>query len=630
MLDDIFFIVESTAILALAIYEAADNVDYNKAQCKNLGRTCSMIHERLASLPKEYQVVDTFKAGIEAIHEALEEAKLLILGYQDKHISFKLLSNAADAQQFLDINERLSRGITHLGLSLDIQSILNQDRIIAAQAADRQYFIENKAQLQKIAQQQLQTHDQLLAVVSTAERNRQADQHLASSIQAEQAEAFTRQFDRRFDEMSAQLANIMHQGSPQKTSSQFEALDPLPLATSYRCIDFCDVLFKNLIAKGDHAQVFQAIWQGQIVAVRRMNHAEVSQYQMQLHNEMQTLHDITHPNIVHFYGGMISRNSACMVMEYMNGGNLRNYIDQKDKSDFTLYHQLKIAYDIVLGLQCLHTKNKTHNALTSHHVMLKSTDGKLHAKLIDFEKSTTQSKTLATVSTQNIDALRWCAPERVMGKKADKKQDIYSFGLIVWELVTGLLPFAHCKTEIELLRTIGRGELPEMPADLPVNIRLFIELCCASKPENRPDWPKIQAWLEKNMNPEFLYQEGSGFEKRQEYIKARMYYEASDAAGYAKAPAQLALMAIQGHGNFLPNAKIAFQFFKKGHERHHLRSTLNLAECLAKGMGEVEQDIPKAVELYQQLINARDLDPRMKEEAINRLDNITTRLQFQP
>lgn len=614
MLEDIFFLVRNTAGIALVVQRATDNVKYNKEQCKALARTCGMIHERLTALKKEEQVVETFQSGIEEIYETLIEAKEQIEEYEDKNVILKLLKNNADLKKFTSINQRLEHGISHLGLALDVQSIINQDRILAAQAEDRKYLIENRSQLEEVAKQQLQNQEEILSVLTKVESERKENLNLAQAIQSEQMNALSIQFSQRMMQLENMILSI-----PGTPSSPVGTSLLLP---NFEQIDFCELLFEDLIAKGQHSQVLKGVWQGRSVAIKRMNHFQMSLYRREIQNEMQNLSQIEHPNIVKFYGGIIRDNSACVVMEYMNLGNLHEFSQKEDKSSFTLFHQAKIALDISEGLEYLHAKGKVHNALRPHHVLLDVGESGLVAKLVDFEKSTTHSKTLSTVARQNADAIRWSAPERIKREKANEKQDIYSFGLILWWLLTGSTPFEQYKNEVDLANAIMKGGPLDCSEVVSVQLKSLIGQCCHSIANSRPSWSAIQTSLRDFISPENLYDLGSKARKAHSFNAARRYYEAADAAGHAKAPTELGLMVLNKEGGFLPSASTAFQFFRAGSNRGHSRATLNLAKGREKGLGDVSQDKAEAEKFYAQLISLPSVDPRMKKEAQSALDRI--------
>ncbi|RIB11934.1 kinase-like domain-containing protein, partial [Gigaspora rosea] len=158
--------------------------------------------------------------------------------------------------------------------------------------------------------------------------------------------------------------------------------------------------------------------------------------------ELKLLHTVNHPNVVKFYG--ISRElqtkNFMLVLQFADGDNLRDFLKLKSNKDNNYYRiswaeLIKIARGITLGLKYLHENNIIHRDLHSKNILLDN--GKV--LIADFGISKRLDDTAATSSVKGIDAYidpRCFNPE----VKRDKEFDIYSLGVLLWELMKGIPP----------------------------------------------------------------------------------------------------------------------------------------------------------------------------------------------
>ncbi|MCI33783.1 serine/threonine-protein kinase HT1-like, partial [Trifolium medium] len=132
----------------------------------------------------------------------------------------------------------------------------------------------------------------------------------------------------------------------------------------------------------------------------------------------------------------------CIITEYMAGGSLRKYLQQQGPHSVPLKLVLELALDIARGMQYLHSQGILHRDLKSENLLL---DEEMCVKVADFGISCLESQ--AGSAKGFTGTYRWMAPEMIREKRHTKKVDVYSFAIVLWELITGLTPFDNMTPE---------------------------------------------------------------------------------------------------------------------------------------------------------------------------------------
>lgn len=126
----------------------------------------------------------------------------------------------------------------------------------------------------------------------------------------------------------------------------------------------------------------------------------------------------------------------CIITEYYPGGSLRKYLHQQGPNSLPLDLVLKLSLDIAHGMQYLHAQGILHRDLKSENLLL---DEDMCVKVADFGISCLETQCGSAKGFTGT--YRWMAPEMIKEKHHTKKVDVYSFGIVMWELLTALIPF---------------------------------------------------------------------------------------------------------------------------------------------------------------------------------------------
>ena len=176
-------------------------------------------------------------------------------------------------------------------------------------------------------------------------------------------------------------------------------------------------------------------------------------------------------------------------MEFMSHGDLRDLIKQQKNLDIET--TLRLGGQVAIAMRFLHGLRPAilHLDLKSLNVLLTKSKGRLVGKISDFGQSHVLSVSESVYAS--FVNCTWVAPEVLATNFATKKSDVYSYGLVLWEMVSGKLPFEECKLMTDLEAKVLDGERPSIPPNTPLLFSKLIEECWGGVPQDRPSFSKI-------------------------------------------------------------------------------------------------------------------------------------------
>ena len=185
-------------------------------------------------------------------------------------------------------------------------------------------------------------------------------------------------------------------------------------------------------------------------------------------NESKAIAMLSHPNIVKVYDVSFGDMIQYIVMEYIDGITLKGYIGQQGVLDWR--EALHLTTQILKALQHAHNKGVVHRDIKPHNIMLLQ-DGTI--KVTDFGIARLTDTQTKTMTEQAIGSVHYIAPEQARGSKTDGKSDIYSVGVMLYEMLTGKLPFdADSAVSVALMQL---QSTPTMPREINPGIPLGLE-----------------------------------------------------------------------------------------------------------------------------------------------------------
>ena len=257
-------------------------------------------------------------------------------------------------------------------------------------------------------------------------------------------------------------------------------------------IKYKDLKFDKRISEGGYGIVYKGRWMSTTVAIKEIKKEIIEQDKLEeFRNECSVMEVIRHPNIVMFLGACTKPPHLCIILEYCSKGSLWSCLhDMSIKISWEF--RRKIALDIAKGVLYLHNQNPPilHRDLKSLNILL---DHACCAKLADFGWTRIKAK----VMTSKIGTYQWMAPEVIAGFKYTEKADVFSFGVILWELATRKPPYYGIDgTEVskKVIKEDMRPKINER--ECPKPFLELMQLCWDRNPENRPFFDEVIDKLE--------------------------------------------------------------------------------------------------------------------------------------
>ncbi|KAL5100629.1 hypothetical protein RYX36_004956 [Vicia faba] len=254
------------------------------------------------------------------------------------------------------------------------------------------------------------------------------------------------------------------------------------------------------LGSGTFGTVYHGKWRGSDVAIKRIKKScfsgrssEQERLTIEFWREADILSKLHHPNVVAFYGVVQDGPGGTMatVTEFMVDGSLRHVLLRKDRY-LDRRKRLIIAMDAAFGMEYLHAKNIVHFDLKCDNLLVNLKDPlRPICKVGDFGLSKIKRNTLVTGGVRGT--LPWMAPELLNGSsnKVSEKVDVFSFGIVLWEILTGEEPYANMHYGAIIGGIVNNTLRPTIPSYCDLEWRTLMEQCWAPNPAVRPSFTEI-------------------------------------------------------------------------------------------------------------------------------------------
>ncbi|XP_076637858.1 mitogen-activated protein kinase kinase kinase 7 [Colletes latitarsis] len=250
-------------------------------------------------------------------------------------------------------------------------------------------------------------------------------------------------------------------------------------------INYDEIQTEQVVGKGSFGVVWKGKWRGQYVAVKYINsEGERKAFTV----EVRQLSRVMHPNIVKLYGAC-TKNPVCLVMEYAEGGSLYNVLHCNPQPRYTAGHAMSWALQCARGVAYLHNmkpKPLIHRDLKPPNLLLVM--GGQTLKICDFGTACD----LNTYMTNNKGSAAWMAPEVFEGSRYTEKCDVFSWGVILWELLSRKKPFDEIGgSAYRIMWAVHVGQRPPLIEGCPKPIEDLMTRCWHKSPEERPSMDEV-------------------------------------------------------------------------------------------------------------------------------------------
>ncbi|KAL5151178.1 Serine/threonine-protein kinase HT1 [Glycine soja] len=292
-------------------------------------------------------------------------------------------------------------------------------------------------------------------------------------------------------------------------------------------VDMSQLFFGLKFAHGAHSRLYHGVYKEEAVAVKIImvpeddeNGALASRLEKQFIREVTLLSRLHHQNVIKFSAACRKPPVYCIITEYLAEGSLRAYLHKLEHQTVSLQKLIAFALDIARGMEYIHSQGVIHRDLKPENVLINEDN---HLKIADFGIACEEAS--CDLLADDPGTYRWMAPEMIKRKSYGKKVDVYSFGLMIWEMLTGTIPYEdmnpiqaafavvnktflndqHGRVVQTKLLTIGhsfglqldKNSRPVIPSNCPPAMRALIEQCWSLQPDKRPEFWQVVKILEQ-------------------------------------------------------------------------------------------------------------------------------------
>ncbi|CAM8882809.1 unnamed protein product [Rhodiola kirilowii] len=283
-------------------------------------------------------------------------------------------------------------------------------------------------------------------------------------------------------------------------------------------IDLLKLELRYMIARGTYGTVYRATYDSQDVAVKLLDWgdddavstAETAALRSAFRQEVAVWQKLDHPNVTRFVGasmGAVSltvpsndsssqvafpARTCFVVVEYLPGGTLKQFLIRNFRKKLPYKTVIQLALDLSRGLSYLHSKKIVHRDVKTENMLL---DSKRTLKIADFGVARVEAQNPCEM-TGETGTLGYMAPEVLQGKPYNRRCDVYSFGICLWEIYCCDMPYPNL-SEIAISSAVVQQNLrPEIPRCCPKPLANIMRKCWDANHEKRPDMDEVVRLLE--------------------------------------------------------------------------------------------------------------------------------------
>ncbi|CAM4798120.1 unnamed protein product [Rotaria magnacalcarata] len=466
------------------IHKNLPQVHANKVQCERLCQRIDQLIEPIERLEhatslivreETRPILDRLLQCVDDCNQYIEKLKTPEEWYEEVY-EYK-----RSDETFKELNKRLSQIGQDLSLGLNIQELFDRKQ----DEEDRQKDLKDlNKKLDEISQKMLEK-------------------------QCEQYKLIDKMIDRRFQSFRFYLAqNLLMQqdfNQSQELQEKYQYFLHIPYKDLY--------IEEKLVGSGGFADVYKAHWltHHDQVAVKMIRINNLSNIENDFYREISTMYRIRYENILSVFGACVEPNLYAIVVEYMPLGSLYDVLHKKrEQISLDWLDRYSIAWQMTKSINYLHNLNPMilHRDIKSMNFLLKyngPSNQKYLVKVCDFGLAEIRRETLlqsaAFPSLQLVGSFYWKAPELFTPhSRYTKQSDIYSLGVVFWELATARIPWDEYEDATIVLVQLKTGERPTIPSDVPELYKSVIHDAWHQNPQKRPTCFQLMERLHKQLD----------------------------------------------------------------------------------------------------------------------------------
>ncbi|XP_031400791.1 serine/threonine-protein kinase STY17-like isoform X2 [Punica granatum] len=294
------------------------------------------------------------------------------------------------------------------------------------------------------------------------------------------------------DQCQSKQLTLASVGEEDQTGTEFVPIEIPKDGSDVWEIDTKQLRIGEKVASGSFGDLYKGTYCSQEVAIKILKGNVSAEMLKDFAQEIYIMRKIRHKNVVQFIGACTRPPRLCIVTEFMSRGSVYDFL-HKQKGVFKLPALLKVAIDVSKGMNYLHQNNIIHRDLKSANLLM---DENEVVKVADFGVARVITAE-SGVMTAETGTYRWMAPEVIGHKKYDHKADVFSFGVLLWELLTGELPYAYLTPLQAAVGVVQKGLRPTIPKHTNPKLAELLQRCWQRDTKLRPDFGEILEILQQ-------------------------------------------------------------------------------------------------------------------------------------
>ncbi|CAI0559419.1 unnamed protein product [Linum tenue] len=234
---------------------------------------------------------------------------------------------------------------------------------------------------------------------------------------------------------------------------------------------------------------------------------EAASLRASFRQEVAVWHKLDHPNVTKFVGASMGTSdlkvankqsdghtarACCVVVEYLSGGTLKQYLIRNRRKKLAYKVVIQLALDLSRGLSYLHSKKIVHRDVKSENMLL---DAQRNLKIADFGVARVEAQNPSDM-TGETGTLGYMAPEVLDGKPYNRRCDVYSFGICLWEIYCCDMPYPDLSFADVTSAVVRNNLRPEIPRCCPSSLVNIMKKCWDGHAEKRPEMDEVVKMLE--------------------------------------------------------------------------------------------------------------------------------------
>jgi hypothetical protein len=462
------------------IHKNVPEVYANKIQCERLCERIDQLVDPLERLEhasstiirdETRPILDKLLQCIDDCNNYIEKLKSPDQWYEE------IYEYKKSEEKFKELNKRLSEFGQDLSLGLNIQQLFDRKQ---DQDDQREDLKDLKTKIDQISQKMLEK-------------------------QCEQYKLIDKRIEKRFQSFRLYFAQSLLMQQDSNSLKDHQQFLHIPYKDLY--ID------EQPLGHGGFADVYKATWltHHDQVAIKIIRISHLSNIEDDFYREISTMYRIRYENVLSVLGACIEPNFYAIIVEYMPLGSLADILYKKhEQIIFNWSDRYSISWQMAKSINYLHNLNPSilHRDIKSMNFLLNysgSLDHKYCVKVCDFGlaeiRHATLSQSASFPSLQLVGSFYWKAPELLTNHGRHTKQsDIYSLGMVFWELATARKPWDEYEDEAIILIQIKTGERPTIPSDIPEQFKQLIQDAWNHDPQKRPSCFQLMERIHKEIN----------------------------------------------------------------------------------------------------------------------------------